>query len=51
MKNEWLVDVIKDLERQEFCGKVTLNFHKGKVPRIKKEEDILEPDSSLNATS
>lgn len=43
MKNEWLIPIIKQLEDSQFYGKLILNFCKGDVPKVKKEEDILKP--------
>jgi hypothetical protein len=51
IKNDWLISVIGDLESQEFYGKIVINFCRGDVSTINKEESILKPqkpkDSSL----
>ncbi len=45
IKNKWLIGIIKELECSEFYGKLTLNFCKGDIPKIRQEKDILKPNN------
>jgi hypothetical protein len=43
MKNEWLIPILKELEKKRFHGKVILNIHAGDINSIEKQERINKP--------
>lgn len=43
MKLEWLFNILSQLENDEFYGKIVVNYCKGDVSVINKEESIHRP--------
>jgi hypothetical protein len=41
---KWLYDLIADLRKRRFTGNLRINFFKGGIANVNKEESIKPPD-------
>ena len=37
---EYVIDFLRDLQKQEFYGKIIIEIHKGKIVLLRKEQTI-----------
>ncbi len=49
MKNTWLLEILEEIEKNEFVGNINLNYVKGEVKKIKKEEFIEKPKENCSS--
>jgi hypothetical protein len=43
MSNEWIIEIIRDMEESKAYGSLRLNFQGGTIVNINKEESIIKP--------